>query len=101
MLPHPSISTLLISPLVRQVPGRHIPVAIAGSTEVEVCPVDLGLGGTCGVEGVAGVAVQEHIIPCWLAGLNGGRLRHGVAAASGARQQSGTAMQVPEQVGAR
>ena len=100
MLPHPSISTLLISPLVRQVPGRHIPVAIAGSTEVEVCPVNLGLSGAGGVEGGAGVAVQEHVIPSRLAGLDWGRIRHGVATASGARQQSGTAHPVPEQIGA-
>jgi hypothetical protein len=41
----------------RQVPGRHIPVAVAGSTEVEVRPVDLGLGGAGGIKGGAGVAV--------------------------------------------
>jgi hypothetical protein len=46
----------------RQVPRRHIPIAIPGSPEVEVRPVDLGLGGAGGVEGGAGVAVQEHVI---------------------------------------
>ena len=100
MLPHPSISTLLISPLVRQVHGRHVAIAIPRSTEVEVRPVDLRLGGAGGVQGGAGVAVQEHVIPGWLAGLNGGRLRHGVATTSGARQQSGTALPVPEPIGA-
>ena len=84
----------------RQVPRRHIPVAVAGSTEVEVCPVDLGLGGAGGVESGAGVAVQEHIIPSRLAALDWGRLRHRTATASGARQQSGTARLVPEQIGA-
>ena len=58
MLPHPSISALLISPLVRQVPGHHIPVAVARSTEVGVRPVDLSLGSAGGIEGGAGVAVQ-------------------------------------------
>ncbi len=46
-----------------QVPRRHIPVAIPRSTEAEVGPEDLGLGGAGGVEGGAGVAVQEHVIP--------------------------------------
>lgn len=82
----------------RQVPGRHIPVAVAGSTEVEVGPVNLGLSGAGGVEGGTGVAMQEHVIPSRLVALNGGRLRHGVATASGARQQSGTAWPVPEQI---
>ena len=63
--------------------------------------MNLGLSGAGGVEGGAGVAVQEHVIPGWLAGLNGGRMRHGAATASGARQQSGTARLVPEQIGAR
>jgi len=84
----------------RQVPRRHIPVAIPRSPEVEVCPVDLGLGGTGGVQGGAGVAVQEHEIPSRLTALNRGRLRHGAATGSGARQQSGTARLVPEQIGA-
>ena len=84
----------------RQVPRRHIPVAIAGSTEVGVGPVNLGLSGAGGVEGGAGVAVQKHVIPSWLAGLDWGRLRHGVATASGASQQSGPARLVPEQIGA-
>lgn len=82
----------------RQVPGRHIAVAIARSTEVCIGPVDLGHGGAGGVEGGASVAVQKHVIPCWLAGLNEGRLRHGAATASGTRQQSGTAWPVPEQI---
>jgi hypothetical protein len=60
--------------------------------------VDLGLSGAGGVEGGAGVAMQKHVIPSWLAGLNGGRLRHGAATASGTRQQSGTALPVPEQM---
>ena len=60
--------------------------------------MNLGLSGAGGVEGGAGVAVQEHVIPGWLAGLNGGRMRHGAATASGARQQSGTARLVPEQI---
>jgi hypothetical protein len=62
--------------------------------------MDLGLSGAGGVERRAGVAMQEHVIPSWLAGLNGGRLRHGAATASGAHQQSGTALSVPEQIGA-
>ena len=70
----------------RQVPGRHIPVAVTGSPEVGVGPMDLGLSGAGGVEGGADVAVQEHVIPGWLAGLKGGRLRHGAATASSARQ---------------
>jgi len=85
---------------VRQVPGRHVAVAIAGSTEVCIGPVNLGLSGAGGVEGGAGVAVQKHVIPSWLAGLNGGRLRHGAATASGVCQQSGTALPVPEEIGA-
>ena len=68
-----------------KVPGRHIAVSVARSPEVEIGPVDLGLSGAGGVEGGAGVAVQEHVIPCRLAGLNGGRLRHYAATASGAR----------------
>ena len=62
--------------------------------------MDLGLSGAGGVERRAGVAMQEHVIPSWLAGLNGGRLRHGAATATGAHQQSGTARLVPEQIGA-
>lgn len=62
--------------------------------------MDLGLSGPCGVERRAGVAVQKHVIPSWFAGLNGGRLRHGAATASGAHQQSGTARLVPEEIGA-
>ena len=84
----------------RQVPGRHIAIAIPRMPEVEVCPVNLGLSGAGGVQGGAGVAVQEHVIPSWLAGLNEGRLRHGAATASGVRQQSGTAQLVPEKIGA-
>lgn len=98
--PHPGVSTLSLSALMRKLPGRHIAIAVAGSPEVEVCPVDLGLGCAGGIEGGAGVAVQEHVIPSWLAGLYWGRLRHGAATASGARQQSGTALAVPEQIGA-
>ena len=63
--------------------------------------MNLGLSGPGGVEGGAGVVVQKHVIPSWLAGLNGGSLRHGAATASGARQQSGTALPVPEEIGAR
>jgi hypothetical protein len=84
----------------RQVPRRYIPIAIPRSPEVEVRPVNLGLSGAGGVEGGAGVAVQKHVIPSWLAGLNMGGLRHDAATASGARQQSGTARLVPEEVGA-
>ena len=84
----------------RQVPGRHIAIAVTRSPEVEVRPVDLRLSGAGGIEGGAGVAVQEHVIPSWLAGLNEGRLRHGAATASGAHQQSGTALPVPEEIGA-
>lgn len=40
----------------RQLPGRSLAIAIAGSTEVEVCPVDLGLNSAGGVEGGAGIA---------------------------------------------
>ena len=84
----------------RQVPCRHIAIAIPRSPEIEVRPVDLSLGSAGGIEGGAGVAVQEHVIPSRLAGLSEGRLRHGAATASGARQQSGTARLVPEQIGA-
>ena len=77
------------------------PDAIPRTPEIEVRPVDLGLSSAGGVEGGAGIAMQEHVIPGWLDGLNGGRLRHGAATASGARQQSGTARLVPEQIGAR
>jgi hypothetical protein len=62
--------------------------------------MDLCLSSAGGVEGGAGVAVQKHVIPSWLAGLNMGGLRHDAATASGARQQSGTALPVPEEVGA-
>jgi len=62
--------------------------------------VNLGLSGAGGVEGGAGVAMQKYVIPSWLADLNAGRLRHGAATASSARQQSGTALPVPEEVGA-
>jgi len=70
---------------VRQVPGRHIAVSVARSPEVEVRPMDLRLSGAGGIEGGAGVAVKEHVIPVLLAGLNGGRLRHGEATLSGTR----------------
>ena len=62
--------------------------------------VDRGLGGAGGVEGGASVAVQEHVIPSRLAGMDWGRLRHGAAMASGPHQQSRTALPVPEQIGA-
>lgn len=81
-----------------KVPGRYIPTAVPRSPEVEVRPLDLGLSGAGGVEGSAGVAVQEHVIPSRLDALNRGRLRHGAATASGAHQQSGTALLVPEKV---
>jgi len=58
---HPALSTLAIPPLVRQMPCRHIAVAVTRSPEVGIGPVDLRLGGAGGVEGGAGVAVQEHV----------------------------------------
>ena len=45
----------------RQVPGRHIAVPIARLPEVEVGPVNLGLGSAGGVKGGTGVAMQEHV----------------------------------------
>ena len=81
-----------------KVPGLHIAIAIPRSPEVEVGPVDLSLSGPGGVEGGAGVAMQKHVIPGCLAGLGWGGLRHGAATASGARQQSGTSHEVPEQL---
>lgn len=87
-------------PPMAKVPCRHIAVAIPRSPEVEVRPVDLVLGGAGGVEGGAGVAVQEHVIPCWLARLNAGRLRHTAAKASDTRQKIKTVLPVPEQLGA-
>jgi hypothetical protein len=39
--PYPRVSIPAIVPLMRQVPGRHIAVSVAGSPEIEVGPVDL------------------------------------------------------------
>ena len=60
----------LIQRPMTKVPGRHIPAAVSRSPEAEVGPVNFGLGGSGRVEGGAGVAVQEDVIPSRLAGLN-------------------------------
>ena len=57
----PLLNRLPIPPLVRQVPCRHIAVAVPRLPEVGIGPVDLGLSGAGGVEGGAGVVVQEHV----------------------------------------
>ena len=75
----------------RQVPGRHIPVAITGSTEVEVGPVNLGLGGAGGVERRAGLPVQEHVV----AGFWGVEISHG----SGGCRGEGSPTGYPERLG--
>jgi hypothetical protein len=74
----------LIQRPMTKVPGRHIPAAVRRSPEAEVGPVNLGLSGPGRVEGGAGVAVEEDVIPNWLAALNRGRLRHGAATDSDA-----------------
>ena len=48
--------------MVPQVLGGHIAGALAGLLELLVRPVDLRLRGACGVEGGAGVPVQEHVV---------------------------------------
>lgn len=57
----PLLNHLPIPPLVRQVPRRQIAVAVPRSPEVDISPVDLRLSCTGGVEGGAGVVVQEHV----------------------------------------
>lgn len=57
----------LLSPVgctlrMRQIPGRHIAVAVAGPPEAGVGPVDLRLGGTGGVQRHPGVPVQLHVV---------------------------------------
>ena len=74
----------LIQRPMTKAPGRHIPAAVRRSPEAEVGPVNLGLGGSGRVEGGAGVAVQEDVIPSRLDALNRGRLRHGAATDSDA-----------------
>jgi hypothetical protein len=64
-----------------KVPGRYISTAVSRSPEVEVRPRDLSLGDTGGVEGGAGIAVQEDVFPSRLDAQNRGRLRHGAATA--------------------
>jgi hypothetical protein len=59
--------------------------------------VDLGFGGPGGVEGGAGVSMQEQVSGGRFSALSWGRLRHG--GSSCRPQQSGTTLPVPEQIG--
>jgi hypothetical protein len=90
-----------------QMPRRHVAAGAAGSLEALVSPVYLGLGGAGGVAGGAGIAVEEQVVAGGLRSTEGHRLRHGArataprkrsATSTGARQQSGAAALMPEQV---
>ena len=75
----------------RQVPRRHIPIAVAGSPDVGVGPVDLSLSGAGGVEGGASLPVQEHVV----AGFWGVEISHG----SGGCWGEGSPTGYPERLG--
>jgi hypothetical protein len=45
--------------------------------------------------------MQEQVFGGRFSALSWGRLRHGAATASGARQQSGATLPMPEQIGTR